>query len=539
MASPQHLLTNGRFHDPPDAPMGEVAHRVGDAMLIRDGRIVAVGDADQVRAAVQGPCDQTRLDGRVIIPGLVDSHCHIDAVGASRYMMDLSGTTSKQQCLDRVRQAAAATHSGDPLVGHGFNVNTWNPPSFPTASELDVACADRPVMLAQFDGHGLWVNTRAMRDSGIDDASPTPEGGSLTRDSGGRPAGMFFEKAIALIRRPQPTPAQHRRHLTDGIDVLGRFGYTAAHLMAAGSCAEVADSIALLHDMHADGSCPLRVRGYVLHTHFDTAIASRQRWPDDPRFRVAGIKAFADGSLNSRTAWMLDNFEGEPGNSGVAVLDDKQLHDLVRRCELADLPLACHAIGDRAVRELLDAFEAHRPLKPHRRLAHRIEHAQHLHPHDVPRFGRLAVAASMQACHLLADWRTAERLLGQRSRWTYAIASLLAAGAIVALGSDAPVVSADPRDSLLGALRRTDHTGQPAGGWYPAERVNVHQWLWMQTVAPWLAVGEADQRGRLAVGMDADLTFLDTDIFDPAFSNPLDMRIAGAMVAGTFTHRAF
>jgi predicted amidohydrolase YtcJ len=544
MGTTQHLLLDGRFVDPPVSSVGSTARPIGEAMLIRDGRIAAVGAVEQVRAAVRGSCDQTRLDGRVVIPGLVDSHCHIDAIGAARHMVDLGGTTSKRQCLDRVRQAASVAPGGQPLVGHGFNVNIWNPPAFPTAADLDAACADRPVLLAQFDGHGLWVNTRAMRDSGIDAAAPTPEGGSLTRDAEGRPAGMFFEKAIALIRRPQPTAEQHGRDLAEGIGVLARFGYTAAHLMAAGSCAEVTDSVTRLHDMHGDGSCPLRVRGYVLHTHFDAAITSRQRWPDDPRFRVVGIKAFADGSLNSRTAWMLDAFADEPGNRGVAVLDRTPLHELVRRCELADLPLACHAIGDRAVRELLDAFEAHRPLKPHRRLAHRIEHAQHLHPDDVPRFARLGVAASMQTCHLLPDWRTADRLLGPRSRWTYAVASLLDAGATVALGSDAPVVSADPRDSLLGAVLRSDHGGQPVGGWHPAERVSVHQWLWMHTVAPWLAVGEAGQRGRLTAGMDADLTFLDNDIFDPGFSDggsaaPLNVRIAGAMVAGTFTHRAF
>ncbi len=537
---PTLLLTHGRFYTPSASSRDQHPHLAGCAMLIREGRIAAIGstaDIARLGGDVGGSIKTVDLAGRTVVPGLVDSHCHLDGIGMAMRLIDLSGTRSKAECIQRVAERVARAEPGEYLMGRGFNVNDWNPPAFPTAADLDAVAPDHPVALAQFDGHGAWINTCTMRDSGINAQSPDVDGGSILRDAAGQPTGMLFENALRLIQWPVATDDDYRACLADGIRHMQACGYTAVHVMAAGSHQPVSRLVDMMHEDYGSGPCPLRVRGYVLDEQFEQAVAARRRWADDPRFQVTGIKTFADGSLNSHTAWMLEPYEGEPDNTGVPTLTHEQLANLVRRCTAANLPLATHAIGDRAIREVLNALEAH----SRRDLPHRIEHVQHLDPDDLPRFAALNVTVSMQTCHLMPDWKTADRILGRRSRWTYAARSLLESGANLALGSDAPVVRADWRDSLLAAIRRTDGDGKPERGWHPQEALTVGQWLWAHTVGPARAVGEADQRGRLEVGMDADLTILGRDIFakdfDPTPQNVLSIPIDATVVAGMFTHR--
>jgi len=529
---PDLLLHHANFYDPPLDPRATDPISVGQAMLIRDGRIAAVGSLDQVRAAAEHAAQQINLDGRTVIPGLVDCHCHLDGVGQAATILDLAAATSKAQCLEKVRHAAMQSPPGQYILGRGYNVNNWPQPVFPTAADLDAVAANHPVILAQFDGHSIWTNSRAMADAAVTADTPNPPGGAIARGPAGKPTGIFFETAAALIRPPRPTADQARHYLKTAVGTYARFGYTAVHTVGAGGHQPVLELLDMLAELYPAPDCPLRVRGYTLAHDLDQAAARRERDAHDPRFRLAGVKAFADGSLNSHSAWMLAAYEGDPGNCGIPTLCGDALLNLVRRCSAARLPLACHAIGDRAIRELLDAFDH----AGNRDLCNRIEHAQHIHPHDIPRFAAIGAIAAMQSCHLIPDWHTADRLLGDRARHSYPIRSLIDAGAHVILGSDAPVVSADPRDSLLAAVWRIDRNGNPPGGWNPQHSVCVAQWLWMHTAGAWLALGEATHRGRLTVGMDADLTVLDQDIFDPTFNDPLGLTIAATILAGQFTH---
>lgn len=505
------------------------------AILVRDGRIAAVGNENQVRARARGHETVLSLGGRCVTPGLVDSHCHLDGVGSARLCLDLSQATAKAECLRLVRDAASRPRQGW-LIGVSLNFNTWPSADIPvTLAELDGAALGSAAVLYHFDGHCCWASSAALRASGIGPCPDDPPGGRFGRDARGDLTGVLYENAVFLLKPPPPTPAQKRQAVCLGMQDYARRGFTAVHTVGADTRASVTELLELTAQIRRTDQAALRVRGYPLLAHLaeagDLRARSSGQWE-----RVVGIKTFLDGSLNSRTAWMLAPYEGSTTDAGMAVMAPEQLRRQIRACNSAGLPLACHAIGDRAVREALGAFEV--AAVPG--LANRIEHAQHVAPEDWPRFARLGVIASMQVCHLMPDWAVADRLLGPRASQAYALRSALEAGATVILGSDAPVVSADPRDSLLAGVWRTDRHGQPPGGWHPRQRVTAAQWLWMHTVSPWLATGESSSFGRLAPGFHADLTVWNQDPLAAA-EHPQKIQsltVDATFVAGVVTHNA-
>ncbi|MCC7147102.1 MAG: amidohydrolase [Phycisphaeraceae bacterium] len=545
MQPPQDILfIGGHFFDPLLHKADQLAllQPIGQAMLVREGRIAAVGDEATVKASSANHNTTTiDLHGLSVIPGLVDSHCHLDGVGFASLALDLFNTTSKEQCLKKIRLAAADRDPDHWIVGMGFNVNAWPPQDQQslTLADIDSASPLVPVLLAQFDGHSCWANSATLRASGIDPSSASPPadptGGRFGRDASGKINGFLYENALSLLRPPTPTDAQRLLSLRLGMEIYARHGYTTVHAMGSGNHDSIVALLDRAEQLQSAGPPTLRIRGYPLHEHFDAALDHRRRRGRDPFLHVAGIKTFFDGSLNSHTAWMLKPYDGEGDNTGMTVISPQELRRQLAQSNAAGLPLACHAIGDRAVRELLDAIESVGSAD----LTNRVEHAQHLDPADLPRFAATGTVVSMQTCHLIPDWPTADRILGPRALWTYAAASLVNAGATVILGSDAPVVPCDPRDSFTSAVFRADRHGQPPGGWNPKQALTAAQWLWMHTTGPAAATGEQHQRGRLQLGMDADLTFLKGNPFTAEVDKLSPFTVAATMLAGQFTHREF
>jgi predicted amidohydrolase YtcJ len=484
-----------------------------EAIAVRDDRVIAVGargDLDSLRG------EKRRVDaaGRAIIPGLIDAHIHFLQYSRSLAKIDLDGVKSKEEVLARVTGKARELGPGRWILGGGWNNNLWSPPDFPTRHDLDRVAPDNPVYLDRKDLHSCWVNSLALQHAAVTRDTPDPPGAAVGRDDAGEPDGMFYESAVRIMRdaidEPPEEPVKAMRR---GFSALAAMGITGFH-----DC-EGPDAFAAFQALDAAGELPLRVIILLAYYRLEEAISTGLTTGFGSDYlRTGPVKIFSDGSLGSMTAEMLEEYECCPGNRGIGTIPQDELEAAIAQAAAAGIPSAIHAIGDAANRRVLDAFQrAGETLgKQHseQRLRHRIEHAQLLHPDDIPRLAQLGVTASMQPLHATSDMQAADRLWGARSRYGYAWRSVLDSGALLAFGSDAPVETPDPFAGMHAAVTRQDRDDQPPEGWYPQERITVEEAVRAYTEGaarscPYLP----HVTGTLAPGSAADLVVLDRDVF--------------------------
>jgi predicted amidohydrolase YtcJ len=385
-------------------------------------------------------------------------------------------------------------------LGHGWEASGWE--ARPDRWSLDVV-AEGPACLDSLDVHAVWVNSAALRAAGIDRETPDPDGGRIVRDGSGEPTGLLLERAVELIRRclPVPTPVRLREALVEGQREAHRLGVTGIHDVEG---MEVLDAF---RELEAERILQLRVLFHPPVTALPSLLAAGTRsGAGTDWLRIGGIKLFLDGSLGSRTAWMLDPYEGGT-DRGLPTTAEADARYAVQSAAGGGLASTVHAIGDAAVRRALDLLEA----LPRAAIPHRIEHFQCVHPADLARAGRSGIVASMQPAHLLADIPLAEARWGARSRGAYAFRSLLERGTRLVFGSDTPVATLDPRVGIVAALERRPPSGPPASGWYPGERIGFAEAVTAYTAAAAAAAGEEQRRGSLGVGQDADLVVWEVD----------------------------
>ena len=528
---PSILLRRGRIYTlDPERPVVE-------ALAIAGGRIVAVG-TDEAISPLAGPATEiVDLGGRTVLPGLTDAHLHFE-----QYALHLSHlvceTPTKHECLERVRRQAQAAPPGGWILGHGWNQNTWG--SYGCAADLDAAAPNHPVYLTAKSLHAAWANTASLRIAGIRSTTPDPPGGVIQRDAGGAPTGILLEAAVRLVSAviPAPSLGQLAGLLRAAQEQLWRFGLTGVHDFDGQRCHEA------LQILQGDDGLGLRVVKHVQLEALEPALALGLRTGmGDDWIRIGSVKVFADGALGPRTAAMLDPYEGEPENRGLLLRDRSDLFDTARKAVESGLAMAIHAIGDRANRAALDAYEDLRRHEEERnlpRLRHRIEHMQILHPEDIARPGRLGIVASMQPIHATSDRSMADRYWGERVRHAYAWRSLMQAGTVLAFGSDAPVESPNPFPALHAAVTRRGPDGNPGpDGWVPEERLSLAQALTAFTHGPAFAASVESVLGRLAAGFLADLIVLDDDPFACPPEALAALQPVGAMVDGLWRHRTF
>lgn len=524
------LLVNGRIYTM-DAECPQAS-----AVAISGERIMAVGDGPStgsghsLRDLLAPGGEVLDLGGRCVLPGLTDSHIHFTWYALGLGAVDLTRASSLSEALALVEKRAQETGLGKWVLGRGWDQERWPERRFPTAADLDGVVPDHPVMLRAKSGHALVANSLALHLAGVTAATSDPPGGRIGRDSEGCPDGMLFEdSAMSLVADlvPPPGPEETDDALRQAFPSAWRVGLTAIHDM------DGLPAFTAYRRLHARRELGLRVIKYL---PADALKVGLQAGPGDDWLRVGGIKVFADGALGPRTAAMLAPYAGEPGNVGVVTTDGDALRALARQAAADGLPLAVHAIGDRANRIVLDALADVGEPGPGR-LRHRIEHVQLLHPDDVGRLAALGVTASMQPIHATQDCEMADRYWGDRCATGYAWRSLLEAGTVLAFGSDCPVEDLNPFVGIHAAVTRRRADGFPGPeGWYPRQRLAVEQAVRAYTLGAACAAGVEDRLGSLTPGKLADLVVLDRDIFACDPMAIAETRVVATMIGGRFVH---
>lgn len=498
------LLTNGKIFT------FDAARPRAHAIAFAAGRVAAFDD--EAIAARTARTETIDLGRRVVIPGLVDHHIHFTAYAMSRTRVQLDGARSLEEALARVAARVATAQPGEWIFGHGWNHLDWTIPAFPTKAPLDAIAPNNPVVLDRKDGHSTWINSAAMRAINLTRNTPDPAGGKIERDANGEPTGLLRENAMDLLKDKRGFYATNISEdaLLDAIRTTHHFGITGIYNV------EGAAALRAFQHLHARGKLTLRVMHTLPAENLEHALAIGLRGNFGDEFlRIVGVKIFADGSLGSQTAWMLEPFVGSD-NCGIPTTPIAEIERLARAAAEAEMMVCTHAIGDRANREVLNVYEKLRragftaPL--------RIEHAQHLHPDDVPRFAALDVIASMQPIHATSDYQMADTLLGARARYAYAFKSLLNSGARLAFGSDCPVETLDPWVGIHAAVTRERANGEPRGGWYPQEKLSVEEAVRAYIGAP------------LSLGGIGDAIVLAHDIFNIPAREILQTRVEYTIV---------
>jgi predicted amidohydrolase YtcJ len=510
------LLFNGRIYTlDVDRPQAQ-------AMALAGNRILAVGADDELRPLLHSGGRAVDLEGRTVIPGLIDAHVHFGWHSLAVYQgrVDLDNVPTKAEAVARVAEQARRAAPGRWIQGAGWNKNIWPDPSFPTAADLDALVPDHPVALEDKSHHATWVNGRALELAGISAATKDPPGGEILRDESGQPTGILLETAAELVYEVIP-----ETDVSTMVEAL-RLGITQAHRLGLTGVHDPGHPVVLaaLQVLRARKELELRALVHIPSDGLDAArhLGLRSGLGDEC-LRIGGVKIFADGALGPQSAHMLAPYEGTTGELGIPTHTAEELRDLVHRARQAGLSVAVHAIGDAANRNALDAIE-HARLQdldadsrvssvPSPILPDRIEHVQLLHADDLGRLVQLGVVASMQPIHATSDMEMAERHWGRRCDLSYAWRSVLDSGACLAFGSDCPVETLDPLAGIHAAVTRRRADGRPdPEGWIPAQRLTVTEAVHAYTLGAACSAGEGHLKGSLSPGKLADAVVLSRDI---------------------------
>jgi len=511
------IISAARIHTM-DAARPHVQAMAFDAQ----GRIIELGDTKALRK-LHPQARHIDVGSATIIPGLIDAHGHVSGLGQASLTADLTGTRSKRDVVERLREFAERNPGESWLIGRGWDQNDWPQKRFPSAADLDAAFPDRPVWLERVDGHAGWANSAALKQIGRDLRGEwQPDGGRIERDASGAPTGLLIDEAMKLVDSATPAAddATLERRLSLGMQLAVQHGLTGVH--DAGVRIEELRAYQRLADR---GELPLRINAMAdgNAAAFDSLCKDGLYRHPNGRLQMRSVKLYADGALGSRGAAMLAPYSDDPGNRGILVTSEQALADAITKARRCGVQVATHAIGDRGNRIVLDQYA--RALGSAAKGDHRwrIEHAQVLALQDLPRLAKLHVIASMQPTHATSDMPWAgDRVGQQRIAGAYAWRQLVDSGARMALGSDFPVESVDPRLGLYAAATRTDAAGKPSGGWRPQEMLTAAEALRGFTLdAAYAGFNETDV-GSLKTGKRADFVVVAQD---PLSIKPSQLRM--------------
>jgi len=527
------VLKNGNIYT-----VNEDQPRV-EALAIQYGQIVFVGsNADVKKYEIKG-VRVVDLRGKTVVPGLTDAHYHLAGVGEREMTLNLEGTTSLDDFLAKVKARVSAAKSGEWVTGRGWIETFWKPPVFPTRADLDRIAPNNPLYLVRADGHGVVVNSAALKIAGIDKSTASPFGGEIMKDKQtGEPNGMLLDNAQDLVTKhiPPQTAADLEKQLIIGAKRSVELGWTQIQNAGSGY-----DEVELLKKLYSENKIKLRIYEAILGPSADAQRLLRAGADVglfDQRLTIRTIKVVFDGALGSKGAALLENYS-DYDTAGFLKYQAGDLLPLFRDALRKGIQIETHAIGDRANREILDLYEkTFRDVPPLERIDRsdprwRVEHAQIVHPDDIPRFAKLNIIPSMQPSHAIGDLHFAPSRLGQsRLAGAYAWQSFIKQGSIIAGGSDAPVERGEPMIEFYAAVARKDQKGFSGEGWHPEQKVTREQALKMFTIWAAFAAFEEKKRGSIEVGKLADLTVFSADIMQIPEAEILKTKCAMTIING-------
>lgn len=493
---------------------GDPAHPSAEALAVRDGRIAAIGANSDIEA-LRGPATRVIAGrGRMVVPGLIDSHTHMSMGGFNLLAVDLRHTKNETEFTELLARFAKTRPSGRWITDGAWDHQQWPVPRLPTRALLDPATGDRPACIARQDGHMVVCNSLALKLAKITRDTPDPPGGVIVRDAAGEPTGVLKDAAMDAIAavRPARTSEELIEALRTAMKHAAKNGVTSVQDLPGNE-----RDLDAWEKLRERGEMTVRVNYRPSLTGWEKARARRAAMKNDEWLRLGGVKGYADGSLGSGTALFFEPYDDDPGNRGVSAAEAIPLAKMEERVAAADragLQVEIHAIGDRANAEILDVFERVAAKNGGTDRRFRIEHAQHLRASDIPRFARLGVIASMQPYHAIDDGRWAQSRIGrERCKTTYAFRSLLDAKAVLAFGSDWDVAPLSPLEGIFAAVTRRTTDGKNPGGWFPEQKITVEEALRAYTASAAYAAFEENEKGTLSPGKLADFVVLSADLF--------------------------
>ncbi|HEX6944387.1 MAG TPA: amidohydrolase [Gemmatimonadaceae bacterium] len=498
-----------------------------EAVAVNGDTIVAVGSSAEIRKI--GATRVVDAKGGMVTPGFIDAHVHFVTGGFRLSSVQLRDARTPEEFVRRIREFAATVPAGTWITGGDWDHEQWGG-RLPERSWIDSVTPDHPVWVNRLDGHMALANSAALRAAGVTRATRDVEGGTIVRGSDGEPTGILKDNAQESVEGAVPAaPAVlENRALDTAMTYVASNGVTSVHNMGSWS------DLAVFERARTDGRLKVRIYAAVpLGSWERLRDTVKARGTGDDWLRIGALKGFVDGSLGSHTAAMLEPFTDAPNDRGLFVSTPEDLYQWTSGADKAGLHVIIHAIGDRAIRTLLDTYERVARENGPRDRRFRMEHAQHIAPADIPRFGSLGVIASMQPYHAIDDGRWAEKVIGpERAKGTYAFRSLIDSGATLAFGSDWFVAPPTPLEGIYAAVTRRTLDDRNPGGWVPEQKITVEEALQAYTMGSARASFTESRKGSLVRGKLADLVLIDKDLTTIPPESIRDARITMTVVGG-------
>jgi len=512
---------------------GDIENPWAEAVAVDGDTILAVGTAEDLAAYIGSETQVITVPGSMLVPGFIDTHVHFIDGGGALASVQLRDADSPEEFTRRIADFANTIEPGEWILGGTWDHENWGG-ALPRSDWIDGVTPDNPVWVYRLDGHMALANSLALKAGGVDADTPDIAGGEIDRDEDGRPAGVLKDNAMIAVSAAVPPPSDTLldRQATAAMNYVAANGVTSVHDMADWN------SLATYRRLEKRGELLTRIYSVVPLPDWEKLrdeVASNGTGTD--WLKIGGLKGMMDGSLGSHTAAFFEPFTDKPDDIGLILQDLDDMRDWVSAADDADLHVIVHAIGDRAIRDLLDIYLDAVEENGERDRRFRIEHAQHIHPDDIKRFAMQDVIASMQPYHAIDDGRWAERVIGpERIKTTYAFRSLIDAGARVTFGSDWYVAPATPIEGIYAAVTRRTIDGANPDGWVPEQKISVEEALTAYTSDAAYASFEEDRKGTIRAGMLADLVLLDRDLTAVSPETIPETQVLATIVGGKIVY---